>query len=283
MKIGMNLLLWTDQPKAGEHQRLFEQIKRWGFDGVEIPIDPVEGENLKAISQQLNDLHLERTTTTALDASIADPASRDSKLRKTAVNILKSNVEKTREIGADVLCGPIFQGLGKFTGQAVQPDEWKYAVETMQEVGEYAQTLNVRIAMEPLNRFEMYFVNTMADGARFVREVGNPSVGLLADTHHGNIEESNTASAWEQVSEHIYHVHISENNRGVPGSGQAITDDIFLVLKRINYTGWLTIEAFGQTVPGLISRLHLWRNVTEHNDDAARLGIEFIRRQIEKW
>jgi len=280
MKIGMNLLLWTDSPHADEHRAIFEKIKGWGYDGVEIPIDSVDGTNVRAISKQLDALHLQRTTISALDAAVADPSSRDPSLRRAAVSAMKNYVEKTRDIGADLLSGPLFQGLGKFTGQAPQLDEWKYAVETIREVGEFAQTLNVKIALEVLNRFEMYIVNTVADGARFVRDVGLSHVGLLADTHHGNIEESNTARAWESVAEHIFHVHISENHRGVPGSGHAIPKEIFEVLKAISYNGWVTIEAFGQTVPGLMSRLHLWRTFAEHNDDAARLGIEFVRNSL---
>ncbi|MCC2684540.1 MAG: sugar phosphate isomerase/epimerase, partial [Paenibacillaceae bacterium] len=203
-------------------------------------------------------------------------------LRRAAVEQLKRSVQNTRAIGADLMCGPLFQGLGRFTGLPPSRDEWKYAVESLREVGEFARTLQVNIALEALNRFEMYMVNTVADGARFVEEVGLDNVGLLVDTHHGNIEEHQTAQAWEEVAKHIFHVHISENHRGVPGSGQAIPGEIFHVLRRISYDKWLTIEAFSQDVPGLIPRLHLWRAYAEHQDDPARLGIDFIRKHVNK-
>jgi D-psicose/D-tagatose/L-ribulose 3-epimerase len=277
MKLGINMLLWTDQPNAQEHQALFTKIKDWGFDGVEIPIDPLNQSEAKAIGRVLNELGLQRTAISALDAAIADPSSLDARLRKAAVDALKRNVEHASEAGIELICGPLFQGLGKFTGAAPSADEWKYAVETIREAAEFAQAYQVKFALEAINRFEMYMVNTVADAAKFVKEVGLPNVGLLVDTHHSNIEENHTAAAWESVAEHIIHVHISENHRGVPGTGHAITQDIFDLLKRMPYEGWLTIEAFGQTVPGLISRLHLWRSYSQHNDDAARLGIEFIR------
>jgi D-psicose/D-tagatose/L-ribulose 3-epimerase len=282
MKIGMNMLLWTDRPNAREHRALFDQIKGWGFDGVEIPIDPVNNSEARALGQMLDELGLQRTAITALDATVADPSSVDANLRKAAVDTLKRNVEHAREAGAQLLCGPIFQGLGKFTGAAPRADEWKHAVETIREVAEFAKTYQVRLALEAINRFEMYIVNTVSDGAKFVKDVGLPNVGLLVDTHHSNIEENQTAAAWESVAEHIFHVHISENNRGVPGSGHAVSQDVFELLKRMPYEGWVTIEAFGQTVPGLISRLHLWRSYSQHNDDAARLGIEFIRSQLAR-
>lgn len=114
------------------------------------------------------------------------------------------------------------QGLSRFSGAALTADEWAWGVETIREVGLHAKDLVVRLVLEPLNRFEMYIVNTMADAARFVRDVGVASVGLLADT--------------------IYHVHISENFRGVPGQGQAIKPGLFRMLREIGYQGWLTIE-----------------------------------------
>jgi D-psicose/D-tagatose/L-ribulose 3-epimerase len=280
MKIGINLLLWTDHPQPSKHERLFAKIKHWGFDGMEIPIDPIEYQNVEKISKQLDGLHLQRTTITALDGTFADPSSREPKLRQAAIDLLKSNIEKTKAVGADLMVGPIFQGLGKFSGQAPQSDEWKYAVETIRTVAEFAHALDVKLAIEPLNRFEMYVVNTVADGAKFIKEVDMRNVGLLVDTHHGNIEEDNTAKAWDSVAEHIFHVHISENHRGIPGSGQAIPKEIFETLKKNSYDDWLTIEAFGQNVPGLIPRLHLWRSYSNDNDDAARLGIEFIRQNL---
>ncbi len=281
MKIGMNLLLWTDQPRADEHGELLERIKQWGFDGVEIPIDSLDKSGARELGQKLDELELGRTTISALDAAVADPSSREKNLRNAAIQLLKEALLNTKELGADLLCGPLFQGLGKFSGKAPEDDERRYVVETLREVGEFAHSLGIKIALEPLNRFEMYMANTLADGTSIVRAIDLPNVGLLADTHHGNIEEADTADAWRNAAANILHVHISENNRGVPGSGHAIPADIFRTLKDISYDGWVTIEAFGQTVPGLISRLHLWRSFSEHNDDAARKGIAFIRSQLK--
>jgi D-psicose/D-tagatose/L-ribulose 3-epimerase len=280
MKIGMNLLLWTDQPKPSEHLAILQSIKLWGFDGVEFAADNMDPADALAFGLILKELGLGCTAIAALDAASADPASRDRALRQAALHTLKRAIDNTKALGAVVLCGPLFQGLGRFTGQAPQRDEWDYAVETLREAGEYAETVGVKLALEPINRFEMYMVNTLADGVRFVKQIGLPNVGLLADTHHGNIEERNVPEAWRQAAAHIVHVHISENDRGVPGCGHAVPKAIFETLTEISYDGWLTIEAFGQQVPGLISRLHLWRDYADHPDDAARLGIQYIRRQL---
>ncbi|OMF26720.1 hypothetical protein BK133_19965 [Paenibacillus sp. FSL H8-0548] len=277
MKVGMNLLLWTDQPDPSKHLNLLSSIKNWGFDGVELAVDNMDAEDASAFGKILKELGLGSTGIAALDAASADPASSDARLRQNALDVLKRAIINTQLIGAEVLCGPLFQGLGRFSGQGPQPEEWGYAVETLRAAGEFAAKLGIKLALEPINRFEMYLVNTLEDGVRFVEEIGLPNVGLLADTHHGNIEELNVPEAWRRAAKHIVHVHISENNRGVPGSGHAVPKEIFDVLKEVDYEGWLTIEAFGQQVPGLISRLHLWRDYSEHPDDAARLGVQYIR------
>lgn len=280
MKVGMNLLLWTDQPDPVRHSPLLEAIQQWGFDGVELPAEGMDPAVARAFGRVLQETGLAATAIAALDASVADPASPDRSLRQAAVDTIKRAADNAREMGAEVLCGPLFQGLGRFTGRGPQPDEWNRAVEAIREAGEYAGQIGITLALEPINRFEMYIVNTMADGARFVEQVGLPHVGLLADTHHGNIEEADVPEAWRRAAAHIKHVHISENHRGVPGSGHAVPKAVFDVLKAIDYAGWLTIEAFGRQVPGLVSRLHLWREFADHPDDAARLGVQYIRRML---
>lgn len=280
MKIGMNLLLWTDRPNPSEHRGLLHSIAQWGFDGAEFPVDGMTLAEAQVFSLALADAGLSGTAIAALDAAVCDPASREPQRRAAALDALKSAIDNTAALGAHVLCGPLFQGLGRFSGAAPLPDERQYAAETLRAAGEYALERGVTLALEPINRFEMYIANTLADGARIVEAIGLPNVGLLADTHHGNIEERDVPAAWRQAAPLIKHVHISENDRGVPGSGHAVPPQLFRVLADIGYDGWLTIEAFGTQVPGLISRLHLWRDYSEHPDDAARLGVQYIKRQL---
>jgi D-psicose/D-tagatose/L-ribulose 3-epimerase len=282
MKIGMNLLLWTDCPTAREHGALLRNIKNWGFDGVEFPVQPMADADITAMSQQCDDLGLGRSAILALDATLFDPASSDAKLRNAAVDEIRRVIDQTHAIGADVLCGPLYQGLGRFSGNAPTEQEHDWAVEVIRRAGEYAAEAKVRLALEPLNRFEMYMVNTVAAGRKFVERVGLENVGLLADTHHSNIEEDNTVSNWDAVADKIYHVHISENHRGTPGSGHAIQPELFDMLHRRGYDGWTTIEAFSLEVPGLVPRLHLWRVPEINPEKLAREGLQFIRENINR-
>ena len=280
MKVGINLLLWTIHPTAQEHGSLLTQIKGWGYDGVEFPLMAMEAVDVREMARQCDDLGLGRTALLAFGADEADPIHPDPKLRRRAVDLMKESLDKTRDLGADILVGPMFQGLGRFTGAAPTAREWAWCQEAIREVANHAAMMHLRLGLEPLNRFEMYLVNTVAGGARFCDELGMANVGLLADTHHTNIEEEDAAGAWKQVADHIFHVHISENHRGIPGSGHAVTPEIFRMLRSSGYKGWLTIEAFGQKVRELIVPLHIWRPFFEREEDVAVKGLQHIR---EGW
>ena len=276
MKIGINLLLWTDHPTK-KHGPLLEKIKKWGFDGVEFPVISMEKDDITELAKRCDGLGLDRSAILAFGADQADPVNPDPKLRQAAVDLLKSSIDKTRDIGADVLVGPIQQGLGRFTGAGPSEDEWKRAAEVIRQAAAHAATMHVDLAVEPLNRFEMFLFNTIDKGSEFCRDVNMPNVGILADTHHSNIEERHTGRAWSRASKQIFHVHISENHRGVPGQGRAVTPDVFRALRTSGYDRWLTIEAFGLDVPSLITPLHLWRPLFERVEDVPVLGLKHIQ------
>jgi D-psicose/D-tagatose/L-ribulose 3-epimerase len=219
----------------------------------------------------------------ALDVYVAtdmDMISSDSEMRKKAISFLKGCISKTMDLGAKVFSGPMFQGLRNSTETGPTADEWKRAVEGMRECAEFAQTKGVRLAAEPINRFEMYLLNTVEQAYDLCKEVGADNLGILADTHHSNIEEPDVVESWTRVMDRIYNVHISENNRGIPGSGHAIPPTLFAALKDGGYDGCLTIEAFNANVPETLPLLRLWHPFVENTDDIAIEGLKFIRQFV---
>jgi D-psicose/D-tagatose/L-ribulose 3-epimerase len=280
MKIGIHLSLWTDNPTMQEQGPLLEQLKTWGADGVEFPIARMSEREILDFARLLDDLDMGRTAGLVLNAAQADPANQAAALRQAAVDEIRRALDRARNLGADMIAGPLFQGLGRFSGAPPTTGEWLWAVETIRTAGQYAADMNMRIALEPLNRFEMYMINTVADGAKFVRAVALDNVGLLVDTHHALMEENNTAEAWQAVINNIFHVHISESHRSTPGTGQALSPEIFTMLKNSSYDDWLTIEAFGQRVPERIPRLHLWRKFPDSEDEIAQKGLKYLRKAM---
>jgi len=282
MKVGISVFLWTDIIRYDEHKPLLELIKSMGFDGVEIPIFNMDDKDIDKISKACDAMGLERAATGAFfDPSLYDPISPDASLRKAAIEVLDKWSEKTKRLGADMIVGPLFQGLKRFSGGPPTNEEWKWGLETLHEGCLRAGKNGVHVGLEPLNRFEIYFANTFAVAKQFVIELGLPNVGILADTMHANIEEFDVTEAFCNAMPHVSYVHISESNRSTPGSGHGIPNDLIPRLKESGYDGWLTIEAFhGASAPALVPALCLWRSWEDTPNEMARKGLEYIRSKL---
>lgn len=280
MKVGINLLLWTATPNFAEHGILLDKIKDWGFDAFEIGVGGLSAAEVDKFAGKAANLGLTPCSLDVYVASEMDMISPDPAMRRKAIDFIKSCISKTRDLGGKVFSGPMFQGLCNTTQIGPTADEMKYALDGLRECALYAQEQGIRLGAEPINRFEMYLLNSVEQAYAFCKEVGVDSLGLLVDTHHSNIEEYDTAASWSRVMDKIYSVHISENNRGVPGLGHAIPPAVFEVLKKGGYDGNLIIEAFNANVPETLPLLRIWRPFVENTDDVAIKGLAFIRKYI---
>jgi D-psicose/D-tagatose/L-ribulose 3-epimerase len=278
MKFGMNLLLWTDHLHDGLLPVL-EQLKRMGYDGVEVPM---LGEGDVAACRQwarrLDDLGLERTAVT-IRTEADNPISPDAAVRTAGIEATKRTLDCCQAIGAKSLCGPYHSALGQFSGSGPSQDEWKWGVESMRTVAEHAAKSGVTLAVEYLNRFECYFLTCVADTARFVAEVNHPNCRMMYDTFHANIEEKNIGAAIAAAAPHLAHVHISENDRSTPGTGHVHWRETFDALRAARYDGWLVVEAFGLALPAIAAATKIWRRMYHSEEQLARDAMAFMRRE----
>lgn len=275
MKYGVNMLVWTASVGV-RHKPLFSRIRAWGFDGVEIFVSADEPSDVAIVKRLLCERDLECNTCTVLGRG-ANLISTDASTRKQGVEYLKRCVERTAELGGRMLCGPLYAGLGVMTGNRRTESEWAYAVEGLRAAAARSRELGVTLCLEPLNRFETYFLNTLEDAARLVREIGEPNVRVHFDTFHANIEERQPAASLRAVAGELGHVHIAENDRGVPGTGHVDWPGVFLALKEIGYDGWVTIESFAEPEPELAAAAAIWRDLAPSGDELARRGLEFAK------
>jgi len=275
MKIGMNLLLWTTHVTE-EHYPQLEKIKSTGFDGVEIPIFGGEDAHYQKLRKKLDELQL-KTSTVTVATPEASAISPDPKIRRAAAERLKTIVRHSAILGADILCGPFHQALGVFSGTGPTEEEFKRATDVHREVADEAKRQGVCLALEFLNRFECYFLNTTAAAATYVRRVNHPNLKTMFDTFHANIEEEDLPRAFSENVAEIAHVHVSNNDRGVPGRGHIDFPAVFRAIKKSGYNGWLTIEAFGRALPELAEPTRVWRDFFKQPDDVVTEGYRFIR------
>lgn len=275
VRFGMNLLLWT----AGvdeSHFPLIESLKAWGFDGVELPLFDADEAMLARTARHLSEVGLSATTVTVSPAE-ANPIDPDPAGRRRALDYLKQRIDWTAALGAELMCGPFHSALGSFSGTGPTADEWNRSVEVLRAAAEHADQAGVSLSVEPLNRFEIYLLNTAEDANRFVQAVNHPRLGYLYDTFHANIEERDITVALRSHGAGINHVHMSENDRGVPGRGHVHWKETCECLRGLGYTGWLTIEAFGRALPELAAATKVWRDLFDSEEQVAREGLDFIR------
>ena len=280
MKYGMNLLLWADDMRD-EMIPLLEQIKQIGFDGIEVPLFDLNIEKWQSWAKRLDDLGLERTAVTVCNEE-ANPISQDPSVRSQGVDTLKKTLDCSQALGAYALVGPLHSGLGVFSGKAPSEQEWEWGVENLKKVSEHAGQCGVKLGIEFLNRFETYFLTCAADAAKFVNAIDHPSCCMMYDNFHAHIEEKDVADAIRSCAEHLILVHTSENDRSTPGTGSVNWAATFDTLREVDYDGWLTIEAFGQSLEDLLAATKIWRRMYETEDQLASDGLRFLKEEVAK-
>ena len=286
MRIGANTLIWT----AGfdrEHIPLLPRIKQHGFDLVELARFDWADFPAVEIRRELETIGLGAICCSAFTSRETSLISDDAEARRGGIDFVKQAIDNTAAVGAHHLVGPFYSPVGYLPGRRRTEDEWKRALEALAALGEYALKADVTLAVEPLNRFETYFLNTAADGARLCREVNHPNVGLLYDTFHAHIEEKDQGHAIRTAGHHLKHFHSCENDRGTLGSGQVDWPSVFTALRDVNYGGALVIESFGYAIKELASAACIWRDLAASPDLIAWDGIGFLREHVgggrESW
>lgn len=275
MQIGVNTLLWT----AGfteAHLPLIGKAKALGLDGIELATFDFTKFPAAAARRELEAQGMPGILCSALVGGMS-LATDDAALRAQSLAFLKAGVRATAEAGLSLFIGPFCSAVGYLPGRRRTADEWARCVEGLRELGVYADEFAVRVAVEPLNRFETFFLNTAADALLLCEEVAHPRIGVLYDTFHANIEEKNQAAAIRLLGRHIFHVHACENDRGIPGSGPIDWAGVIGALKGIGYDGWLVIESFGPGIKEIAAAACIWRDLAELPDDIPFVGARNLR------
>ena len=278
--VGFNLLAWT-AAISEKMNPVADRLKTIGYDGIECFVANQPVAVYSSFGRHLDQVGLQRTCVAVVGPEM-NPASESAAVRRAAVDGLKQIIDRAQAVGATVVCGPIHSAFATFSRREPQADEYARSADVLRQAGDYAQQAGIVLAPEALNRFECYLCNTMTQLADLVRRVDHPHVRAMFDTHHANMEEKQFPAAIRTIAPLLAHVHISENDRGTPGSGHIPWDDTFRTLAEIGYTGWLTIEAFTRNDLDFANSINVWR---EYNDPwhIAENGYAFIREMQAKY
>ena len=276
MRMGVNTCLWTDAFASGDIG-LIEHARRLGADGVEFARSGFDGFPAEAVRAELKRLGMGCTLCTSpphAELSIIHPSA---KARADGLRYLREAVAVAERIGAETIVGLLYAKVGWFTGRRRTQQEWDWARSAFQALRPDLERSGVTLAIEPVNRWETFFLNTAADGSALCDSIGDPRIGLLLDTSHMGIEEKSQSAAVRSAARHLRHVHVAETARGTPGTGQTDWPGLVQALHDVGFDGWCVIESFAWDRPRIAAATSCWRDLASSPEALVRDGFAFLR------
>ena len=248
------------------------RIKRLGFESVEISGEPKQYDT-KTSRPLLKQYGIRCWGAVTLTLGQRNLAASNEAQRAASVEYVKSIVTMVKELDGTE-CTIVPATVGKIIPDGSPADEWRWVVAGLKEVYTHAQKCGVRMAIEPLNRFETYFLNRADQALRLAEDVG-PNCGVCLDVFHMNIEEVDMHAAIRKVGKRLADVHVAENNRLAPGMGSINWQKCVMTLREVGYTGALTMEA---VAPIDRTPVTPWPNQVELNPgDISPEQLKFIQ------
>ena len=280
MRFGINTFLFTS-PFTNARTALFPKFKAWGFDTVEIPVEKAGDFDPARVNRELEVSGLACGSVCACMGPGRDLRGTPEE-QQTGVDYIKTVIDHAVLLHAPSIVGPIYSVTGR--ADAVPRGEykrqWKLVVKNIRTVCAYAEKHGKQIAMEPLNRFETDFINTVDQALQMVEDVGSPALKLHLDTFHMNIEEKHQPAAIRKVGKLLGHFHACGSDRGTPGKDHIDWPGIAQALKAVKYNGDVVIESFGSNVKVIARAAAIWRQIEPTNEEIAVDGLKFLRKTL---
>lgn len=278
MKFGANTFIWRSPFATESDLDLLDKVKGLGFDLIEVAVEDPALVDVSILKAALVEKDLGVVTCGAFgpgrNLSSLDPAERNA-----AREYLTWMINAAQELGSEVVVGPMYSAVGKarLENEQDRQTEWGLAVEGLKEICAYAVDKGIKLAFEPLNRFETDLINVVGQGLRLIEDVGAPNLGFHLDTFHMHLEEKDSVAAIHKAGDRVFHFHACENDRGVPGTGQVNWEGVFTALMDIGYDGNIVIESFTPQVKSIARAVCIWREIAPDQDTIARDGLKFIK------
>lgn len=281
MRFGINTFLFTS-PFTNESTKLFPQFKRWGFDTVEIAIEDPSHIDPAHVKRELDKHGLACGSVCACMGPDRDLRGTPEN-QQTSLDYLCKVLDQMVVLNCPSLIGPVYSAVGR--ADAVEPEEykkqWATVVQHLKTLSKYAQQRGRVVCLEPLNRFETDFINTVDQGLKMIKAVGSPALKLHLDTFHMNIEEKDQAAAIRKAGKHLGHFHACGSDRGTPGNDHIDWKPIAAALKAVRYKGDVVIESFTTDVKVIARAAAIWRRMEPTRNEIAVKGVKFLKKTLK--
>ena len=277
MLFGINTYLFSS-PFTNDSISFFPKFKEWGFDFVEIALEEPSDIDPVLIRNALDDNGL-----TCRSVCAATGPGRDlrgtRKEQVTSLEYIEKLIDIAPVLGSSLVAGHIYSSVGRadLVAEDDYKTQWEIVVANLQNLTAYAAERNVKLAIEPLNRYETDFINTCEQAMHLIKDVGGDSLLVHLDVFHMNLEEKDPALAIVKAGEKLGLLHASGSDRGTPGGDQINWDRIFAALEKINYQGDIVIESFTPDVKIIAKAASIWRQIEPSKESIAVDGLKFLR------
>ncbi|MDW7738756.1 MAG: sugar phosphate isomerase/epimerase family protein [Bacillota bacterium] len=244
-------LTWTAQPRkfaplilTGDFAGSVETANSMGYQGIEMSIRTAYDISATEVIGVIKKYGVQVSAVSTGLAYVEDGLSlvnEDKEIRQNAEVRFKEQIAFASAVQSDnVIFGLLRGKLSEKISVRQKQQEW---IKTaMKSCAAYAENCGVNISIEPINRYETNYLNTMAEAVAFIGEVGMDNLYVMADTFHMNIEEKNTVDCIARYKDKISYVHLADSNRQIPGNAHIDFPAIINALKHINYSGFLSLE-----------------------------------------
>ncbi len=272
VKIGMHASLWAAEWTRGAAELAIPEAAEHGLEAIEFPLLVPEGVDAPHSRKLFEKYGIEPTASLCLPQDIMAAEKPEA-----AEAFVKKALDKASDVGCKFLGGVTFGALGYRTGKPPQPHECQNIVKALKPVARHARKLGITLGLEPCNRYETHLLNTSVQALKLLEEIGEPNVTIHFDTYHMNIEEKGIGQALRATAGKSSYIHMSESDRGVPGTGTIDWPDIFRALSEIGFEGKLVVESFVTLPPEIAAALSVWRPVAKDRHEVLRKGVPFLK------
>jgi D-psicose/D-tagatose/L-ribulose 3-epimerase len=278
MLFGAHAFIWAGEWTPEGAEKVIRGAAQAGLDFVEIPLLRPENMDVTATRALLDRYGIGCTCSLGLPKAAHLPSAPEK-----AESFLESAVDVAAGLEAPVLCGVLYAHLGTLTGRPPEVGELEAVARVLKNVARYAAERGVSLGVEAVNRYETYLINLAEQADAMLDRVGEPNVFVHLDTYHMNIEEKGFYDPIVATGERMQYIHLSESDRGTPGTGNVHWDEVFRGLKAIDYDGYLVMESFAAINEDLAGATALWRDVVGDPEALIRDGLGFLRGKAAEY
>lgn len=277
MRFGASTFIWVS-PFSNATLDLIDKVADLGFDLIEICVEDPATIDTAKIAKRVDRARIQATVCGAFGTD-RDLSADEADRRENGLNYLARCVEIAVDLGSPVVAGPMYSAVGRtrLLSNVEREAQWRLSIDSMKRASDHALSKGVKLAVEPLNRFETDLLNTVEQAMNWLGRLDRDNVGLLIDTFHMNIEERSIPDAIRLASGKAFHFHGCSNDRGTPGKDHLPWREIAAALRDINYAGDVVIEAFTPEVREIARAVSIWRPLAESQDALASDGLRFLK------